>query len=78
MLLGEVENGKQKDILVLESAAKVLYYFQRLIVTWSNSLPAHHKVHATNQFAVPLLIYSSWGNKCGLLPNYWTRLEKGS
>ena len=42
MFVGVVENVKQKDILVLESAAKVLYYFERLSVTLSNSLPDHH------------------------------------
>ena len=56
--LGVLESIKQEDSLVLESAARV--YLQRLSVIWSSPLSDHHKVVATNQFALPVLIYFMW------------------
>ena len=56
--LGVVESIKQEDSLVLESAARV--YLQRLSVIWSSPLSDHHKVVATNQFALPVLVYFMW------------------
>ena len=43
---------------VLETAARV--YLQRLSVIWSSPLSDHHKVVATNQFALPVLVYFMW------------------
>ena len=40
---------------MLESAARV--YLQRLSVIWSSPLSDHHKVVATNHFALPVLVY---------------------
>ena len=56
--LGVLESIKQEDSLVLESAARV--YLQRLSVIWSSPLSDHHKVVATNQFALPVLVYFMW------------------
>ena len=56
--LGVQESIKQEDSLVLESAARV--YLQRLSVIWSSPLSDHHKVVATNQFALPVLVYFMW------------------
>ena len=53
--LGVLESVKQEDSLVLESAERV--YLQRLSVIWSSPLSDHHKVVATNQFALPVLVY---------------------
>ena len=44
--------------LVLKSAARV--YLQRLSVIWSSLWSDHHKVVATNQFALPVLVYFMW------------------
>ena len=43
---------------MLESAARV--YLQRLSVICSSPLSDHHKVVATNQFALPVLVYFMW------------------
>ena len=43
---------------VLETAARV--YLQRLSLIWSSPLPDHHKVVATNQLALPVLVYFMW------------------
>ena len=56
--LGVLESVKQEDSLVLESAERV--YLQRLSVIWSSPLSDHHKVVATNQFALPVLVYFMW------------------
>ena len=56
--LGVLESIKQEDSLVLESAARV--YLQRLSVIWSSPLSDHHKVVATNQFVLPVLVYFMW------------------
>ena len=56
--LGVLESIKQEDSLVLESAARV--YLQRLSVIWSSPLSDHYKVVATNQFALPVLVYFMW------------------
>ena len=56
--LGVLESIKQEDSLVLESAATV--YLQRFSVIWSSPLSDHHKVVATNQFALPVLVYFMW------------------
>ena len=56
--LDVLESIKQEDSLVLESAARV--YLQRLSVIWSGPLSDHHKVVATNQFTLPVLVYFMW------------------
>ena len=56
--LGVLEGIKQEYSLVLESMARV--YLQRLSVIWSSPLSDHHKVVATNQFALPVLVYFMW------------------
>ena len=56
--LGVLESIKQEDSLVLESAARV--YLQRLSVIWSSPLSDQRKVVATNQFALPVLVYFMW------------------
>ena len=43
---------------MLERAARV--YLQRLSVIRSSPLSDHHKVVATNQFALPVLVYFMW------------------
>ena len=43
---------------MLKSAARV--YLQRLSGIWSSPLSDHHKVVATNQFALPVLVYFMW------------------
>ena len=56
--LGVLESIKEEESLVLESAARM--YLQRLSVIWSSPLSDHHKVVATNQFALPVLVYFMW------------------
>ena len=54
--LGVLENYKQEDKLVLENASKE--YLRRLAIIWSSPLSDHSKVTATNQYALPVLLYS--------------------
>ena len=56
--LGVLENIKQEDKLVLESAAKA--YLQRLSIIWSSPLSDLFKFLASNQYALPLLSYLMW------------------
>ena len=56
--LGVLERIKQEDSLVLQSAARV--YLQRLSIIWSSPLSDHHKVVATKQFALHVLVYFMW------------------
>ena len=56
--MGVLESIKQEVSLALESAERV--YLQRLSVIWSSPLSDHHKVVATNQFALPVLVYFMW------------------
>ena len=56
--MGVLESIKQEDSLVLESAARV--YLPRLSVICSSPLSDHQKEVATNQFALPVLVYFMW------------------
>ena len=58
MLFRSVENKKQEDNMVLETAEKE--YFKRISVIWSSPLSDYNKVLATNQFALPVLTYFMW------------------
>ena len=53
--LGVLENLKQEDKLVLKCATEV--YLQRMSVIWSSPLSDYNRVHASNQFALPVLTY---------------------
>ena len=53
--LGVLENLKQEDKLVLKSATEV--YLQRMSVIWCSPLSDYNWVHASNQFALPVLTY---------------------
>ena len=56
--LGVLENIRKEDNLTLENAAKV--YLQRLSVIWSSPLLDYYKVVASNQLALPVLVYFMW------------------
>ena len=56
--LGVLENSKQEDKLVLENASRE--YLCRLVIIWSSRLSDHSKVVATNQYALPVLLYLMW------------------
>ena len=53
--LGVLENLKQEDKLVLKCATEV--YLQRMSVIRSSPLSDYNRVHASNQFALPVLTY---------------------
>ena len=53
--LGVLENLKQEDKLVLKCATEV--YLQRMSVIWCSPLSDYNWVHASNQFALPVLTY---------------------
>ena len=56
--LGVLENSKQEDTLVLWGASKL--FLQRLSVVWSSPLSDYHKVVASNQYALAVLMYPMW------------------
>ena len=56
--LGVLENSKQEDTLVLWGASKL--FLQRLSVVWSSPLSDYHKVVASNQYALAVLLYPMW------------------
>ena len=56
--LGVQETVTQDEKLSLECAAKV--YLRRLSVIWSSSLSDINRVRASNQYAMPVLIYLMW------------------
>ena len=56
--LGVQETVTQDKKLALECAAKV--YLRRLLVIWSSPLSDINRVRASNQYAMPVLIYLIW------------------
>ena len=56
--LGVLENYKQEDSLVLWGASKL--FLQRLSVVRSSTLSDYHKVVASKQYALPVLMYPMW------------------
>ena len=56
--LGVLENSKQENTLGLWGASK--FFLQRLSVLWSSPLSDYHKVVASNQYALPVLMYPMW------------------
>ena len=53
-----LENSRQEDTLVLGGASKL--FLQRLSVVWPSPLSDYHKVVASNQYALPVLMYPMW------------------
>ena len=56
--LGVLENVKQEGRIVLQNAAKV--YLQRLSIIWSIPITDYHRVAASKQYALPVLMYFMW------------------
>ena len=76
--LGVQETVTQDEKLALECAAKV--YLRRLSVIWSSPLSDINRVRASNQYAMPVLIYLMWthtgqSQNCELLTE---KLERSS
>ena len=57
-LLGVLENSKQEDTLVLWGTSKL--FLQTLSVVWSSPLSDYHKVVASNQYALAVLMNPMW------------------
>ena len=55
--LGVLENSKLEDTLVLTF---LKLFLQRLSVVWSSPLSDYHKAVASNQYALPVLMYPMW------------------
>ena len=55
--VGVLETGKQEDRIVLQNA---VVYLQRLSIIWSSQLSDYHRVAASNQYALPVLMYFMW------------------
>ncbi|XP_067038840.1 uncharacterized protein [Acropora muricata] len=56
--LGVLESLVQEEKMVLELATKE--YLRRLSVIWSSPLSDYNRVVASNQFALPVLVYLMW------------------
>ena len=56
--LGVQETVTQDEKLALKCTSKV--YLRRFLVIWSSSLSDINRVRASNQYAMPVLIYLMW------------------